>query len=333
MNKPEISVILPVFNCEKYLSDCINSILLQTFEDFELIIINDGSNDSSLQIIENLSAQDSRIVVISRENKGLSATLNEGINASKGRWIARMDADDIALPRRFELQLKHLNKTGADICGGGIKRFGNAKRTVIYYEKDDAIKLHLCFNSPFAHPTIVAKSELLKAHMYDERMCDAEDYDLWTRIALSGASMTNLIDIVLLHRQHDQQVSILSQKKQIETRRVAQQRYILAMMTSQESFEIMTKFSTPYDTPSLDDAISLAHILRPINWASNEAKIQIFSNCMKYVRPSTVNVYLTALSFSKSLGRYIFINYPLLFQSLFRINPGSSVYNFLKQFV
>lgn len=97
INNPTISVVISVYNGEKYLSEAIESVLNQTYKDFEFIIINDGSTDNSLEIIKKYQNQDERIVLISRENKGLVSSLNEGIEKAKGKYIARMDADDICL--------------------------------------------------------------------------------------------------------------------------------------------------------------------------------------------------------------------------------------------
>ncbi|HIP11775.1 MAG TPA: glycosyltransferase family 2 protein, partial [Arcobacter sp.] len=105
MKNPMVSVLLSVYNGEKYLDEAIESILNQTYQDFEFIIINDGSTDKSLEIIEKYKKEDNRIVVISRENKGLIYSLNEGISQAKGKYIARMDADDISLATRFEEQV------------------------------------------------------------------------------------------------------------------------------------------------------------------------------------------------------------------------------------
>ena len=127
---PLISVILPVYNAEKYLAEAIDSILNQTFTDFEFIIINDGSTDNSLSILQSYQTQDSRIRLFSRENKGIVMTMNEGIDLARGEWLARMDADDIAMPSRFERQLQHLKETSADICGAWIEFFGNTRQRI-----------------------------------------------------------------------------------------------------------------------------------------------------------------------------------------------------------
>ena len=122
-----ISVVLPVFNGDKYLSEAIESILNQTYINFEFIIINDGSTDGSLTIIENYRVKDNRIVVISRENKGLIASLNEGIRIANGGYIARMDQDDLSLPTRLEEQVKFMDSNQLDICGTYVQLFNKFK--------------------------------------------------------------------------------------------------------------------------------------------------------------------------------------------------------------
>lgn len=117
-SSPLISVLLPVYNAEKYVAIAIGSILSQTFPDFELVLIDDGSTDGSLEIMKRYAARDSRIVIVSRENRGLVASLNEGIDLARGQWIARMDADDISHPERFKRQVEGLRSdTSLDLIG------------------------------------------------------------------------------------------------------------------------------------------------------------------------------------------------------------------------
>jgi len=155
MNNPLISVVLSVYNAEKYLVEAIKSILNQTFKDFEFIIINDGSTDKSLEIIESYQKEDERIILISRENKGLIASLNEGIEKAKGKYIVRMDADDISLSTRFEEQVKIMEENqNIGLCGTSVIVFGNnIKNDVWKLSKDDkTIKTELLFSSPLFHP-------------------------------------------------------------------------------------------------------------------------------------------------------------------------------------
>lgn len=145
-----ISVILPVYNGEKYLKEAIESILNQTYTNFEFIIIDDGSKDSSLEIIKEYEKEDERIVAVSRENKGLIATLNEGIEKAKGKYIARMDQDDISLPNRFEEQLKIMeNDKEIVVCGSWINVFGENRKEKIskYFQYDKEIKANLIMSS------------------------------------------------------------------------------------------------------------------------------------------------------------------------------------------
>lgn len=212
---PLISVVLPVYNGEKYLAEAIDSILAQTFEDFELIMIDDGSSDGSQQILSEYERRDARVRVIVRENRGLATTLNDSIDIARGAWVARMDQDDIALPHRFERQLEWLERTGADISGSWVRRFGTLdKRVVRLRQTDEAIKTEMLFCSPFAHPTVMMRTELVKCLRYDKKWEKAEDYDLWERAAEAGWKMTNVPEVLLLYRVHAAQISTLTASRQ-----------------------------------------------------------------------------------------------------------------------
>jgi glycosyltransferase involved in cell wall biosynthesis len=222
---PLISVVLPVFNAEKYVTEAVQSILDQTFSNFELILINDGSTDGSLKILKKFKKNDNRVVLISRKNKGLVASLNEGISLARGEWIARMDADDIALPQRFECQLKWLDETQADICGSWVRFFGASDNRIMKHAvSDEAIKTELLFCCAFAHPTVIMRTKLIRELRYDKDWDKAEDYELWVRAACSNLKMTNIPIVLLLYRQHETQISnkssILQQELSQDIRRI-----------------------------------------------------------------------------------------------------------------
>ena len=122
IERPAISCVLPVYNCEEYLKESIQSILKQTFRDFELIIINDGSTDSSSAIIEEMRLCDDRITVLNQENEGIVVALNRGLAISRGLFIARMDGDDIAAPDRFKIQYEFLRRYPDVVVVGGLAR-------------------------------------------------------------------------------------------------------------------------------------------------------------------------------------------------------------------
>ena len=223
---PLISVVLPVFNAQLYVGEAVRSILAQTFVDFELIIINDRSTDGTLPVLQSFLLEDKRVLLISRENRGLVATLNEGIGISRGIWIARMDADDIAAPTRFERQLEWLGKTGADICVTWVKFFGASRTRVLRHpQSDGAIKAELLFGAPFAHPTVMMKASLARQLLYDSAWEKCEDYDLWERAARGGWQMTNVPEVLLHYRHHESQISYTFPIYQMDLAQKIRRRY------------------------------------------------------------------------------------------------------------
>lgn len=204
---PQISVLMPVYDAEPYLAFALDSLLEQTFQDFEIIALNDGSTDLSGQILTEYRDRDWRIRVFHRPQRGLVATLNEGVDLARGEWIARMDADDIALPQRFKLQLDHLSRTGADFCGGAVECFGNSSAVWRYPKSNAGCGVHLLFGVPVAHPAVMGRTAVFRCMRYRPSFRHAEDYDLWQRAWASGYHFINLDDIVLRYRVHQKQVS------------------------------------------------------------------------------------------------------------------------------
>lgn len=192
---------MPVYNAEKYLREAIESILQQTFTDFEFLIIDDGSTDASAAIIKLFS--DPRIVYLKNEfNLGLAASLNKGLELARGEFIARMDADDISLPNRLATQYAFLqNHPEIDLCGSGIK-YIDAHAAVKKNISDPLlIPPTLLFSNCLFHPTVffrLAKFKELNLR-YDANYKKCQDYELWSRAALS-LKMTNLKKVLLLYR-------------------------------------------------------------------------------------------------------------------------------------
>lgn len=223
---PMISVVLPVFNGELHLAEAIDSILAQSFPDFELIIIDDGSTDGSLRILQEYQKRDRRIRLVSRENRELATTLNESIDIARGEWVARMDQDDIALPQRLERQLKWLKESGADVAGSWVKCFGSwDQRITRVYQTDQAIKVDMLFKSPFVHPSVMMRTKLIRQLRYDKSAEKAEDYDLWARAAQSGWVMSNVPEVLLLYRKHASQTTTKSSVRQKSVCDEVQRRY------------------------------------------------------------------------------------------------------------
>lgn len=200
-----ISVLMPVYNSEKYLEEAILSILNQTYRNLELIISYDESTDESLKIIKNFEARDSRVIVSYGERRGIIKALNDGLKLSKGKYLARMDADDISLPNRFDTQVQFMEANpNIGVCGSWIEIFGLFKKNYVlkYPLSNDLLKLKLLFSVSFAHPSVLIKNELILKHdlKYNEAYDTIEDYKFW----LDCSEHTNfgMVPEVLLHYRH-----------------------------------------------------------------------------------------------------------------------------------
>lgn len=207
INYPKISVILPVYNGEMYINDAIQSIINQTEKNFELIIINDGSTDKTENII--LSFSDTRIVYIKNEiNLRLIKSLNKGIDNARGKYIARMDADDISFPKRFERQLEIFNSfQGVSmvnlktllIDNEGKHSYENRSTVQVGIE---AIKYIQPLKNMISHPGIMVKADILKKYKYKDEMAyeHIEDYELWTRMLEDGHICYTIEEPLLYYR-------------------------------------------------------------------------------------------------------------------------------------
>ncbi|MEH7419509.1 glycosyltransferase, partial [Neobacillus drentensis] len=215
-NDPTISVIMSVYNTpEIYLKEAIDSILCQTFSDFEFIIIDDFSTMDIRNII--FGYNDHRIVYLkNNENKGLAWSLNRGIRISKGRYIARMDADDISLPHRFEKQVIYMENTNTDVLSTHVRFLGSLEGETKGSWDSDRIKANLIFeNKPIIHPTVMIRKDFLIRNKleYNEDFKKAQDYELWSRVVNIG-SFKLLNDVLLLYRIHPNQASTKGKNEQ-----------------------------------------------------------------------------------------------------------------------
>jgi glycosyltransferase involved in cell wall biosynthesis len=208
MANPFISVIMSVHNGNQYLEESIKSILIQTFTNFEFIIINDGSTDNSGEIIN--SFHDQRIIAIHNQVKsGLAESLNKGFEMSRGKYLARMDSDDISLPERLSFQVRFMeNHDDIGICGSWIQTFGGNKIGYYFPILHDEIRCNLLFSPQLAHPSVIIRKEIFDKWrlIYDKSCLEAEDYDLWQR-ASSVVKFANIDRILLLYRRHTEQLT------------------------------------------------------------------------------------------------------------------------------
>ena len=205
-----VSVLLAVHNDDRFVRAAVQSILRQTLTDLELIVIDDASTDATPAVLADLS--DERLVVLTNPAQlGLAASLNRALEAAQGRYVARLDADDVALPQRLERQLEAIQAGTAAVLGSAIRdldehgREGRLHRMPVSAR---ALRWHALFSSPFFHPTVLVDREALGDLRYDPSYLESEDYDLWTRLLATGVEGANLEAALVLKRVHQGQASL-----------------------------------------------------------------------------------------------------------------------------
>ena len=208
--EPKISVIMPVYNAERYVAEAIKSILDQTFSNFEFIIIDDGSTDKSTAIIEKYAIADSRIRVLRQGNQGVAKAINNGFQEAGGEFLARMDADDIAYPERFTKQIAFLRKNTECVAVGCRTLLIDPEGLEIGLFMQQQAKTHGEIDlahmkgrgGAITHPSVIFRSEALRRiGGYREVMEPAEDLDLFLRLAEIGR-LANLEEVLLKYRMH-----------------------------------------------------------------------------------------------------------------------------------
>jgi len=222
-----VTVLMSCYNGQKWIGNAIESVLNQTFKDFEFIIIDDGSTDSSVNIIKNYLDKDQRVRLIEKENTGLPDSLNVGVNNARGKWIARLDADDLCESQRLEKQLKVANSDDSLVLIGSayfqMNELGEVDELQTYPESHKQLRKNLLHNKRFfAHSSSLYKTEEVRnVGGYRPRIKKAEDYDLWLRLSKVG-KMRCLSEPLIRFRCHPNQISHEdSGKRQIIDGRVA----------------------------------------------------------------------------------------------------------------
>jgi glycosyltransferase involved in cell wall biosynthesis len=319
MNIPvKISVIMSVYNGGEYLKEAIDSILNQTFSNFEFLIVNDASIDSTSTILSQYS--DPRIRVIDNEsNKGLTYSLNLMLDQSRGNYIGRMDADDIALPKRLEIQYKFMEmhlETG--ICGSFVESFiqGTPKKQIVRFPKTDmGIRAFAFFQSPFCHPSTMFRKEIIdKYHLqYSSLYIKSEDYALWVEL-LKYTRGATIPQVLLKYRRHEQCFSYWEDEianRKIEMIAAIQKNYLIYyhIHLEDKDLSIYTQFvdrSLPFEL-NIRNQKAAARIIR-------DFLIQLSFNQKDLERKAIYN--LSMICFFKFWVEKSY-PFPFLFQKLF----------------
>ena len=330
MNNPLVSVLMPVHNDQDFLSHSIDSILNQSYPNFEYIIINDFSTDKSDGIIRKYKNADSRIKYLqNKSHLEISKTLNIGINACKGKYIVRMDADDISHENRIEKQV-HFMESNPDIgvCGSQASLFGDRKGSFFlsFYKEHIDLKVVLILGSAIIHPSAIIRSSILKENniRYNEQRKYAEDAELWYRIS-KYSKLANLEESLIQYRIHETNRSKIKQK--LTQRDMYLLRLeILSELFPDQNIPDISEISNRYtDQLSLNKLIKL---YKQIMYANHKAKVYVDESITKVFSKDIFN----QLSSNKILKIGDFISYmrsPFLWRGEVKINDW--VYRFFKK--
>ncbi len=303
---------MPVYNCASYLKDSIESVLNQTFTDFEFIIIDDASQDNSVEKIKFYAKNDSRIKLVQQlQNLGVAHALNKAIDLATGQWLVRMDADDICVITRFEDQVSFANKNpDIDIFGTHIELFGS--QSFINRPKCDhfEILLDLFFGCPLVHPTVFIKRKSFIDHSlrYDPTVKYTEDYDLWVR-ASKKLKFANIPKVLLKYRVHQNSNSIKSNGKQSIDSCVSQLKMFENLGVKNKVLdEMVLIINKPAYDRSLFELGKIEKLF--LSMIESNEKTQLFNSF--FLREHLANRYFLACFY---LTRYGFQSRKLFYQS------------------
>ena len=275
---PEITVLMPVRNGERYIKESIDSVLNQTLTDFEFLIIDDGSTDRTVEIIQGYT--DKRIRLVRKEHQFIQ-NLNEGLELASGSYIARMDADDIMHTERLRIQLKRMKKNpDITVCGTWAKIFsykGNERNVshLGYGIKHEPVLELLKYNM-LLHPSVMIKKEFLLNHHieYQNYPC-VEDYKLWFDIAKAGGILFVEPQELLMFRRSDTQVTVTKKKE-------------MSLGSIRLRKEILLYLLSIYNNKTLNSLLSDFENLEKNKWMSNEDIFRFFVNLFNRIQRDTM---------------------------------------------
>ncbi|WP_270527125.1 glycosyltransferase family 2 protein [Holdemanella biformis] len=272
---PLVSVIMSTYNDEEFINESISSILNQTYNNFEFIIINDASNDDTKRILDNL-LDDRLIIIHNKKNQKLAKNLNKAISISKGKYIARMDADDISLINRMSIQVDFMERNpDVDVVGSFAEKIGDQSGIISYPLKHEEIKDKLLFDNCMCHPSIMFRKSTLD-YTYDENCEAAQDYELWSRI-IWDKKFANIPKPLLKYRIHSNQTRNKNGNNQKKGAKIARIQMIAHLMEIDENIYVYINKAFDYLTPKSHNELKcIENVLLSIK-KCNEKK-NVFTN-------------------------------------------------------
>lgn len=254
---------MPAYNAAEYIGEAIDSVLNQTFTDFEFLIIDDGSTDNTIDIIQKYN--DPRIKLIKNEvNKGLIYSLNYGLETVRGKYVARMDADDIALDTRFEKQVDFMEKNPDISILGTAFIFLGTPHEIHYPNYNEEIRVKLFDDVTFAHPTVMMRRDIINSEniRYNSDYKYIEDYKFWIDSAIKNVKMANLDEVLLQYRQHPKQISSEKAQEQSEIKQKLKLEYLSHYFGKTLTNEELVSVNEFYDTDFASKILTLDKLSR-----------------------------------------------------------------------
>ena len=276
---PFITVLMPVYNGERHLAEAIESLLDQTFHNFEFLIINDGSTDGTMEILERYGRHDRRIRLFHQANQGVIASLNRGLDLARGKYIARMDADDVSLPERLSKQVAFMEAhPHVFVCESWVMSQGERQGIISKPPPDsESIRCILFFENAPAHPSVMFRKETLDRFgiRYDPDFRHAEDYELWVRCS-SFARLANIEEVLLRYRRHEGSISKqVPEEQQSTIRRIRLlQLETLGIRPTDEEFALHESISTWMFEPNNKD-----YLMRVSDWLQRIKRANERTSC------------------------------------------------------
>lgn len=315
-NTKSISILLPVYNAGSFLNDTLMSLIQQNFDDFEIICIDDCSTDNSYEILEKFKKNypDKVVLLKNEKNLGIVGTLNKGFEKARGKYIARMDADDISHPQRLKKQFSYMEKhPEIGICGCQVYKFGATNRKVYLPRSSEDVKATLLFNCCLIHPSVVMRTEVIKKNniRYSTDFEYAEDFEFWTR-AMEFCEIANLKERLLKYRVHSKSISSsrFSRQKELEKNIIKKQMKKYFSQLSNEETDLISGFEqlNLTNVPKLHSACQ--KILDINNKTSDFDNKALKKALYKYISKLLKNKFLeeTDFVYLNAIFKYSFLN-------------------------
>lgn len=335
-----VSILIPCYNADVWVRSAIQSLILQTYNNIEILAYEDGSTDSTGEILNTLAKQDKRIKVFNNtKNNGLVNALNTLVEKSNGTYIARMDADDIAHPQRLEKQLSWIIRQEVDLCGSWFREFGQGlSRTTKWPISNNELHAAMLFQNSICHPTILAKRQVFDEFTYSENYRYVEDYDIFSRI-MTKYKVCNLPQPLLKYRRHpNQETQLRMEEMEIVNRKIRLENLIRAgIHPTPEELEAHNKIRSKISITSITDLELIEQ------WLLSLISLNFDASAKKIIASQWVRACIRAAPLGKEMWHFYkkseLYNYisgknkdiDIYLLSIARLNYNSKTFNYLKR--